>query len=449
MQYFAKFISFLVFAILFFVLGVETSNNRKFKEVIFFFASGYNSLIELGYSFDFSENIGTWIYNQEKVHDGAILLTYNFKENPAILLIDRDGKILHSWKIEKEVINPEVRKYHDIYFSKEESIHVVPDAQILPGGDLIALHDIVQFLNLGSQRIYRMDKDSNIKWELRGFYHHEFTLDDDGKIYALSAEVKDNLANFSETPNDKILYSHDYINVISQDGEILEKYSLVDALLNSEFSGYFSNIKNDLEFANVALSEDRYIVDGLHANYVQHINKDLAASSVLFEEGDFLVSMRAISAVAIFRPRENKIVYLGKGPWKHQHHARLHEDGKIYLYDNDGANKVLLGDGEVEIKPYSRILAFEPILEKTEVIFDNHKYDMHSSWRGYYKKLPDGSYIMNSPDKSRVIQFGDGGEVFWELRGVPYREATNDLPIITKISTTHYYSKEYLKPLLQ
>ena len=72
-----------------------------------------------------------------------------------------------------------------------------------------------------------------------------------------------------------------------------------------------------------------------------HINDVQTAlySTEYWEIGDLLISLRNRSAVFLYRPSTNKVLWLQVGPWLHQHDSDFIGQSKISIFGNDVARR--------------------------------------------------------------------------------------------------------------
>ena len=155
--------------------------------------------------------------------------------------------------------------------------------------------------------------------------------------------------------------------------------------------------------------------------------------------------MRGINGIAVIRPSLKKVVWAKTGPWRNQHYARLYEDGLIYIYDNEGAMKVINSGHNISVESSVRLLSFNPNNEDINTVFYMPEYlDHQSYWRGFYNKLDDGTILLSSAESSRILQVDQEGEVIWEMRAVPNRNADN-VPFLSKILSVRNYPADYFE----
>lgn len=417
----------LLYVFIAFVAGLAASQYGYFAENIMLAKLGLaDAPHEKAYPTEYHQSLTTWTDNPDKAHDKLLLTSAAYRTNPALLLIDRDGKIRHSWNVASDFVNEEVVKWHQIEDPKKGGTNSIDDAILFPNGDVIAIQDNRMISNYRGQRLFRMDKDSNILWQIKGEFHHELDMGADNNIYALDYELRDNYPIVDLHKKEKVKFLADTIVKVSPQGELLQTISVPDAFVDTPYDFYLYsfelNVPTVQEFTFPY--NDTHAFDPQHTNSVQYLDERLAGLLPWAKAGDLLISLRGPSAIAILRPSTGKIVWATVGPWRHQHNVRLLPTGIIRIFDNEGAS-VFVDDEEGNIKKAykSRILDYNPNTAQTRVrYFDPTYHDTWTFWRGSHHELEDGSLLFNSTAQSRVLQIAPSGEVVWELRGIPDRD---------------------------
>ena len=88
--------------------------------------------------------------------------------------------------------------------------------------------------------LVRIDKDSNLIWKYLGQVHHDIDVGDDGRIYALTHEIRHNA--YQDFPQLAVPRIDDFVVVLSPDGEELQKVSIADALINSPYARLLTRV---------------------------------------------------------------------------------------------------------------------------------------------------------------------------------------------------------------
>ncbi|MDA0782166.1 MAG: arylsulfotransferase family protein [Rickettsiales bacterium] len=397
----------------------------------------------------FVDEITTWTDQPEKVHNGYYVTCPSIPhKNIAIAyLLNNKGEIAHEWKFDFNTLRN--TKEYDEYLKlrnhdKEESFRPdCTDAHLMPNGDLIMTvrenHYTYGVFDYGI--IVRLDKDSNIKWQLLDLFHHESELNDEGFLIATSSKLRDTFPLVDRTDKNKIQFIDMIVNIIDIDkGLVLSSHSVTDAYFNSHYQnmlttsyankGHMLNrIKNGLDYYN-----------GLHLNDVVYVEERHAQKWPLLNVGDILLSHRDISTISVLRPSEDKIIYARRGPWRSQHHIKLTDDAKITMFDNEGS--VAIYDDKENKKSQvintSRVMEYDPQTDKSRIIYSGN---LKSATRGSYTIFDDGSLTVTSREQSTILQVDSDGNIIWELRGLKERNTTN--PYYKKFITTRFYTKDY------
>ncbi|MFB3104885.1 MAG: hypothetical protein ACE1ZA_08150 [Pseudomonadales bacterium] len=90
----------------------------------------------------------------------AGLNLYNSGHLPEAFLVDMDGNVIHSWRLDVKDAWPTAKKQlSNTYWRR---VHPFPN------GDLLVLFD--------NHGLVRIDRDSRIVWERRDFFHHDMDV---------------------------------------------------------------------------------------------------------------------------------------------------------------------------------------------------------------------------------------------------------------------------------
>src|SRR3546814_137775 len=101
-------------------------------------------------------------------------------------LISLDGKVLHRWQLSFSAVwnetSPVKEPMPDNFFYWRK-------ARLLPDGGLLAIFVVTGDTPWGYGMV-KLDKDSNVIWSYLGQTHHDFDMGADGRIYALTHEMR-------------------------------------------------------------------------------------------------------------------------------------------------------------------------------------------------------------------------------------------------------------------
>ena len=173
-------------------------------------------------------------------------------------------------------------------------------AYLMPDGDLIFLWHIVGLL-------MRVDPQGQVKWLLDGSYHHSIERMADGNfIVPISPAHQEGV------------HREDGYAIVSPHGEELERRNVNDILSRHGYDGLM-NAVGPWEF------------DRIHLNDVEPI----LANDAFVQAGDLALSCRNISTVFLYRPSEDRILWLSTGPWLNQHDVDYQGEGRFTIFNND------------------------------------------------------------------------------------------------------------------
>ena len=312
--------------------------------------------------------VGVTKYEPGKSFRGVNL--YYTENKPGGYFFDMDGNILHRF-IDKR---KQVGNWQIIKSYKDNDFLVIVQRESL----------------------FMIDWDSNVKWELKGTFHHDIAVTENGDIYVLTnrkAEVK------SLSPTEPI--RDDFLVTLTKDGKIKNYISFIKMFLQ------------DQKLLELALKreEKRYDFgkdawDFFHTNSIEIIDRDIYFDGKrLFRKGDVLFSVRHQNLIIVVNIEEEKIIWSwGPEELDFAHHATLLDNGNILVFDN-GFHK-----------GYSRVLEINP--GNGEIVW---KYrtkparDFFSPTRGSAQRLDNGNTLIAESDKGRVFEITPEGEVVWEF----------------------------------
>lgn len=381
------------------------------------------------------EGLTSWIDDEQNSHNGLVLISPHYfnndsKDHPALMLVDKNANIVHKWYLEHKQ-----ETFRLDHFMLEKDGNVIITTASSGYGDI----------EDGKSRIVKLDKDSNIIWENTANFHHWFDKYQNN-IYALTSQNKKISEIFPDidfTAKQEARYVEHFVSVLSeQTGEITKNISISQAFINSDYKDYLNLA------ISIGLMADKGVYDILHTNTVQYLDKKLTTQFSFAKEGDLLLSLRQMDLIAILRPSSQKIIWAKRGEWLAQHHAKL-IDNEILIFDNEGGGIVANSRKEKEkdrliIERRPRIFAYDPITQKTRLIYHNtQQRALTSGWLSGYHKLNNGHYLIFSSNNSRIIEIDENKNILWELRGIKDRDQ-NKVHDLAKIPQMLYFERSQL-----
>ncbi|MFC6658292.1 arylsulfotransferase family protein [Roseibium salinum] len=340
------------------------------------------------------------------VQEGLTL--YTTGDKPSAYLIDAEGNVVHEWSRPFSTVWSPGKG--DLQQPQPDSHVYFRHAHAFPNGDLLAIYEGVGDTPYGYGMV-KLNRDSEVLWSYFGRTHHQFSVAPDGKIYALThAFMDDQTDRLGHLHNPRL---EDFLVVLSPEGEELEKFRLVTALMDSRYRHMLYTVSG---FA---------LGDPLHANSVKYIDADLARNFAPGKEGQILMSFREATGLAILDPATGEITWATRGPWLGQHDPDILPNGNILLFDNYGNFSDTAG--------VSRVLEFDPVTMNIVWRYQgSDETPLESRIRSDQQRLPNGNTLITESNGGRIIEVNRAGETVWEyvnpVRGGPNGDL---IPIIS------------------
>ncbi len=272
----------------------------------------------------------------------------------------------------------------------------------------------------------RFDKDSNLIWKKEGFYHHWFSVAVDGRIYSPSLSLEQSPWRIGTTRFDLIchqgLFNSDEIAILDPNGTVMERISILKALIDSGLPGLFRGYDEDSGF---------HQCDPTHLNDVRLVDAALAADHPLLKEGDMLVSLRQLNMVGILDGGTRRFKWISTGTTIRQHSPRL----------NGSAILVLDNRGGVHLNGDTQILAIELASGLSQLLYPlpggKGINKPGTETAGHLDIHPNGHRLLLALTHQGLVQEIDlsSGTILWEfIHGDKNKEG----PLLHPIYTAKY-----------
>lgn len=331
---------------------------------------------------------GIVAHDPARADDGLVLIT----AGEAAYLIDKTGAVLHSWSAPYQHLptadgRSEPRRPDRIHWQR---------AQVMPDGDLLTIVNLTANAPDGLA-VLRLDHASRVKWVRYGSFHHDFDIDEDGNIYVLDQQIRqeppEGLAGFIGPLVDE------GITILSPDGAILRRVSIVDAIARSSYARGINE--------RVAINK-RHWGDYLHSNNVDFITPQIAQRFPMLAAGQVLISLREPSVIAALDLAEEKLTWAAVGSWKRQHDPDLLANGRILMFDNQG---------NWQADSTSRVIEYDPASEAIAWQYPPPgQGGLWSRFRADQQQLANGNILINEFQGRRLIEVTRGGDIVWDYR---------------------------------
>jgi hypothetical protein len=315
---------------------------------------------------------------------GMTLIPHYDGERFVADLIGLDGKVLHSWRTSFSEVWGENPGH--IQFAADDSVIEWHGTHLYPDGSLL-LNFEGQLFPFGGGLV-KLDKDSKVVWKLPRNTHHMVMVAEDGTIWVPSLNYRPN--GMPEFPGLEPWFYEDTILKVSPDGEVLDEISLLLAMRSMP--------------GLVSPRGDSY--DPTHLNDIELVTPELAAVFPMLKEGDLVVSLRNVSAVAAINPQTRKAHWAMAGLFRRQHDPDLLPNGHVMLFDNLGGDPAC---------GRTRILELDPVTQAEAWRYDGctRGERFYSEAWGEQQALPNGNVLITESFAGRVFEVNRAGDIVW------------------------------------
>lgn len=234
--------------------------------------------------------------------------------------------------------------------------------------------------------LFRVDACGKPLWILQdAVYHHSTEADAEGNLW---------IPSFAERNTFAVKHSfwEDLIKQVSPSGKPLYSKSVTQILMRHGYDNWLFGM-------------DVYNDDPTHLNDIEPVLSD----GPYWKKGDLFLSLRNVSAVMLYRPSTDEIVWMKRGPWMSQHDVDILDDHRIGIYDNAAE------DRGIEEKPYfpssSQVMVYDFASNKISLPLEKAMKDNHIQTlsAGLFTILPDGSTMIEDVTGGRFFIFRRDG----------------------------------------
>ncbi len=328
-----------------------------------------------------NQESGVTIRKGGKMMDGLTLYSDN---SPSAYLLDPKGRLVHQWHL----------PYEAAFGGHKDDLQYIywHGLRLMPNGDLFGIYEDPNHTPYGAGLV-KIDKDSHLLWAYGAAAHHGLDVAPDGRVFVILQTIEEK--PLEGLPQLHPPFMHDYIAVLNANGEELKRVSLLGALQHSAYAHLIDKLpakQGDLT----------------HLNSVQYITAGLAKVFPQAQEGEVLISIPKLGAIALLDPEKEVITWLKTGGWAVQHDAQVLNNGHILLFDN-------WGKAGVKTSGSSRVLEYDPALDATVWSYEGTKeHPLFSESQGAVQALANGNMLITESDMGRLVEVTRKGEAVWE-----------------------------------
>jgi hypothetical protein len=315
---------------------------------------------------DASSGVTRWERGQTA--SGANL--YSSGHAATALLVAMDGRVLHAWSKPFEQVFPELRSTSQRDTGAWRRVALRPE-----DGHLLAIYE-----GLG---LVHLDARSQVVWASANRAHHDVRWKPGGGVLVLTR-----LLRADGGPGDRPLLE-DCVAELDAHGREIRRVSVLQALIRSPWASLLQRAPEDTG-------------DLLHTNALFPL--DGLAGPAGPGDGQVLLSMRHLDALAVLDLDEERIVWAATGGWSRQHDVEITAGGAMMLFDNRG------GEGGT-----SRVSMFEPWSMRPLWTWAGPPGQrLSSEVLGASQELPGGNVLVTESTRGRVVEVTPRGEIVWE-----------------------------------
>ena len=251
----------------------------------------------------------------------------------------RTGSIRHVWPLrlaaisESNIVPESAYPYeHPVGWSLASGVRRTHISQY-PGGDLLVVFALSDSYPYGGG-VARVASDGQPRWYRKDYSHHwPRVVDEDFALVPAMSVSRSRLLydvgrghrrRTMELVCDHSGILDDQVSVINGLGEMLERFSILDAIARSRYAGHLVGTNG---------------CDPTHLNSVYMLGEDVADDADL-APGDLVVSLREISAFGIFDKSDRRLKRLVRGSFHMQHGVRHFGQARFVMFDNHGTDGV-------------------------------------------------------------------------------------------------------------
>lgn len=341
---------------------------------------GYVSQSRLG-----TTMTGVSVYSQTEVDSGYNL--YISAHAPSAYLINMKGTVLHHWKYPYDQAFPDTKPEDFIETFDDrrarEASTFWREVHLLPDGGLLAIYGVGGLINISST--------SKLRWKKPLDTHHDLEIAENGNIYVLTRKRK--LKTWLKRPA-KVPVLDERVSIVSSSGTVLKKISILDAILNSKYSGIIQNLNNVPEL--------------LHSNDLELIKTEHSESPAAFKPGNLIISLDFLNSIIVLNPESERVVWASTGLSNSQHDVELLDDHDVLFFDNNSEGKRRLGE--------SSLLRIDPATRRIVRRYQGRPDEkFYSECCSEIQKLTNDNVLITLTDPGRALEVTSEGKIVWEF----------------------------------
>lgn len=262
-------------------------------------------------------------------------------------------------------------------------------------GDLLAVFQAFDIFPFGAG-VARLDRDGHPRWLRRDYSHHWPYVMPDGRALVAGTRLRGGALTIPLSPNKHLTLScdsgttyEDTVVVLAPDGSVLREISVLDAVAASPY--------------RAVLEQSTDSCDPVHLNFIRPVDENLARAVAGLAPGDFIVSLRNVSAFGFIDKDDGRLKRLVRGTFLQQHGVQHLRDGAFLMFDNHG--------GDAEGGP-SRLLRVDLVNGRETTVFPTRR---HGKNLQSLFSLYSGALDVSADRRRAIVTFTEDAKAF-EIR---------------------------------
>ena len=282
-----------------------------------------------------------------------------------------------------------VREWKDEDSGHWSNVELTEDGELLIPGTESSEGD-----ELREHYLMKLSWEGDVVWRVPVAAHHDVEVTPAGRVACLT---------FIFRPIPEVHPEYDVrdngIAVLTQDGELVEEYSIYGMLAAGPDVFSFQHVER------IEKAKKRFF-DLLHSNSVEFLRHEhLVGKDPIYAPQNVLVSIRHQDTIAIFDTEARKVVWAwGQGEISGPHDATMLANGNVLLYDSGlGRDWTRV----VELDPLTRTIVWEYRAPEPA--------DFYSESMGSNQRLPNGNTLIASSNDGEAFEVTPEGEIVWHF----------------------------------
>jgi hypothetical protein len=314
---------------------------------------------------------------------------YSSGHDSVVIVIDAEGEEVHRWSAPYSQV---FHEGHDVWRGIPDHCIFIRRFRVDSEGEILVQYETPVSSPNGCG-LARLDQDGNVLWTYDRYAHHDFAVLDDGSIYALTHDIRNEPhPGFHHLGSPLI---EDKVAILSAAGVEIESISLFDALEGTSFH-------------RPAVTLRDHHGDILHSNTVDAVSSEFAAHHEGVSAGDIMICLRNLNLVVVISRDSRKAVWATSGPWHLPHDPDPLDNGHLLIFDNCHTFRT---------QAVSRVVEFDPFTSEIEWSFSEAEgtAPLVSQIRSGQQLLANGNLLITESDHGRLLEVTPAGEVVWEF----------------------------------